>query len=107
MAAVHATTSSEAPLQLPLLVLGVLSDERRPRWRQRLREYYAPYTQSGVLLVRYVLDERWMARRRHPVNNDEIGVPVGRGRDRHCAHKMVGWWTVSYTHLTLPTICSV
>ena len=51
-------STSRAPTQ-PLLVLGVLADERRPRYRERLREYYAQY--SDRVLVRYILDERWLS----------------------------------------------
>ena len=83
-----------APTQ-PLLVLGVLADERRPRYRERLREYYAQY--SDRVLVRYILDERWLSD--HPKYipaADEISVRVGREhKDQHCAHKMIGWWSTA------------
>ena len=79
------------PATRPLLVLGVLCNERRPRWRERLRSLYAPF--ADRVLVRYVLSSQFQ--RRHGLAADEVGVPVGHGSDQHCAHKMVGWWSIA------------
>ena len=78
----------------PLLVLGVVCNERRRPWALRLRKLYAPFVDSGKVVVRYVYDEQWLAhRKKWQLLPDEIGVPVGRGMNLHCAHKMVGWWS--------------
>jgi hypothetical protein len=86
------------PPARPLLVLGVLCNERRPRWRQRLRQWYAPFAKR--VLVRYILDDKWL-RKHGGAAADEVGVPVGVLRDQHCAHKMVGWWSVAQASLRL------
>ena len=44
-----------APKQ-PLLVLGVVATERHAAWRARLRSLYKPFTDSGIVRVRYILD---------------------------------------------------
>lgn len=80
------------PTQPPLLVLGILCNERRRNWASRLRKLYAPFVDSGRVVVRYVYDEKWLARKSWQKLPDEIGVPTGRGLNMHCAHKMVGWW---------------
>jgi hypothetical protein len=87
-----AATSASA--DVPLLVLGVVANERRVRWRERLRQLYAPF--AGKVLVKYVLeDSKSNPRRKYTPAADEVMVPVVRGGDRHCAHKMVGWWSMA------------
>ena len=78
----------------PLLVLGVLSNERRQQWRERLRKLYAPF--ADRVIVRYVFDQTWLTRHPKLATEDSVGVAVGRGRDLHCAHKMVGWWSTAH-----------
>ena len=87
-----AQSSSSTPQAQVSLVLGVLSNERRPHWRERLRQYYAPF--ADRVRVRFVLDERWLLKHGPPAE-DEVGVPVGRVGDQHCAHKMIGWWSIA------------
>lgn len=90
MAAPPPTVSAQ-----PLLVLGVLCNERRRTWALKLRKLYAPFVNSGQVVVRYVYDERWISKRKswQQLLDDEVGVPIGQGVQLHCAHKMVGWWS--------------
>ena len=77
----------------PLLVLGVLCSEGRRGWRERLRRYYSAF--SDRVVVRFILDEKWMSSHKTKTASDEVGVPTGRGLNQHCAHKMVGWWSTA------------
>ena len=83
-----------------LLVLGIVMSEKtytsRIRW---LRAYYSdPLVNSGsAVLVRFVIEANWWARRIVEVpssaSDDVLGVvTMSDLPQRHCAHKMVGWW---------------
>ena len=68
----------------------------RIRW---LRAYYSdPLVNSGsAVLVRFVIEANWWARRIVEVpssaSDDVLGVvTMSDLPQRHCAHKMVGWW---------------
>ena len=76
----------------PLLVVGVISTERQVRWRQRLRHLYQPYVDRGIVQVFYILDG---SAQNGLIMADEIGVPVSHRPDRHCAHKMIGFWKMA------------
>ena len=93
-----AATISNPPAHL--LVLGIVTSEKtytsRNRW---LRAYYSdPLVNSGsAVLVRFVVDANWWARRivEDPASasDDVLGVmTMSELPQRHCAHKMVGWW---------------
>ena len=94
----QAATVSNPPAQL--LVLGIVMSEKtytsRNRW---LRAYYSdPLVNSGsAVLVRFVVDANWWARRivedPSSASDDVLGVmTMSELPQRHCAHKMVGWW---------------
>ena len=75
-----------------LLVIGIVSTEKRKEWRDRLRTVYKPWVDRGVVILKFVLDSR-----RLPDNAlDELGVPISKTRYRYfqtaCAHKMVAFW---------------
>ena len=82
---------SSAPLRMPpILVLGVVCNDRRVRWRERLRAYYKHF--EGSVLVRYLVDQHSTTTSNR---SDEIGIAVGAGNHRHCVHKSFMWWSIA------------
>lgn len=97
-----AAAAAPAPSSLTppaLLVLGVVTTEKWAVERiTRLRAFYS--TWNGTALVKFILDEQWLQRERArqkildtAAHDDLLGVPtMSELPQRHCAHKMVGWW---------------
>ena len=99
MAAPSSTHTVYRNVAQPVLLLGVVSTERWAHARLvRLRAFYSHWTNGTVpaVLVRFILDERWLMRlaKQSPrsVMDDMLGVKIMSLPQRHCAHKMVGWW---------------